>query len=109
MASLFVGNSEIDAGPAPFRAMWSNPPSSCSKLGQQMRELMPNRPIDLCFPVMNQKRVKRNQPGLVIGAAGAAFQTFVPNNPNLPGQPQCSIDAEKPGGLMFQIRVPSVR
>jgi hypothetical protein len=52
VAARFVSNSQITAGIAPFDSMRSDSASPSAKLGEQMRELVSERTIDLVVPVI---------------------------------------------------------
>jgi hypothetical protein len=46
VTALFVGHSQVHTSLLPLGAMWRNPPSTSTKLGENMRQLMPQGAID---------------------------------------------------------------
>lgn len=78
MAGRFIRDPEIVAGPAPLRAMRRDPTPAGAELGEQMRQLVAQRAIDLGGVVFAQPRVQGNEITMRIGAPRCAEKSSVP-------------------------------
>jgi hypothetical protein len=89
VATRFIGNVEIAASRAPFRAVRSDSPSSSAKLREQMRKLVSQRAIDLVNrqsgsdTVIRKSRVQRDYLLAKICATGRGLQVGIPFDSNL--------------------------
>jgi hypothetical protein len=77
VTTLFVTNSEIATGLPPFGAMGQDPPAAGTKLGQNMSQFMPQRPIYLAR-MMDELRIKSDHSRPIIRAPGSGFQSRIP-------------------------------
>ena len=86
MAACFIGDAEIAAGAAPFRAVWRNPPAPGAKLGQQMRQLMAQSAVDFRGVLLAEPRIQGDEIAVRIGAAGGTEEPRVPFDVDCAGE-----------------------
>ena len=73
VATLLVGDSEIAARSKPFISVGENSATACAELGENMRQFVAQRAINLRW-VVEQTRIQRNQSLPIISATGGRFE-----------------------------------
>lgn len=78
MTTLFIADTEVLAGLAPFLAMrWNSAPAG-APLREKMSELVSKGTIDFFAPVLGQARIQRDEFVPEVRPAGAALQLCIP-------------------------------
>jgi hypothetical protein len=80
-----------------------------AKLREQVRQLMPQGPVNLSLAVSAETAVEQNAGGTGFGATGGSAKTRRPFNANLRGQSGCAMLEEKVAGQRFERRIAAGR
>ena len=75
VTARFAHNPKIGAGAAPFRAVRRNPAPAGPRLGEQVRQLVTQRPIDLRVAVCAESAIEEDARVAVLRAAGRGTET----------------------------------
>lgn len=86
VAAFFVADSEIAAGLAPFRAVWSDPAASGPKMREKVSEFVAQSAIDLGFAMFVQAKIQRDDVLSAIRASRGGAQAAVPFHANFWGE-----------------------
>lgn len=78
MTPRFIADTEIAAGLAPFGSVRRNTAVAGAELREEMRQLMPQRAIDLDRVVVAQTRIQRDELTMEVRATGGAEKPGVP-------------------------------
>jgi hypothetical protein len=105
VAARFAVNSQIGAGPPPFRPVRRNSAATGPKLRKQVRQFMAQGPVNFSFAMNAETTVEQNAAGPAFRAAGSAAQTSRPFHPNLSGQSGRALLEEEDTGRGFERRI----
>ena len=109
VATPFVCDSQIAAGLPPERAVRRDAPPAGPELREQVRQFMPESPVDFRRPMLVQSRIERNERPCRVGPAGAGAETRIPFHPDLVGQSGSIPLAQEFARGRFTIMIPSRR
>ena len=107
VAAHLIGDAEIAAGLFPFGAMRKNAAAAGAKLGEEMGQLVAQRPLDFAAGVADEEWIERDQPAARVGPAGAGLQARVPFDLDLRGDRSGAGDGQKVAHLRFKMDVAS--
>ena len=83
VAPRFTLNTQMGAGPSPFRPVGRDATAASTKLRKEVRQLMAKSPVNLSLAVSGETAVEQNPCGPVFRAAGGGAKTSRPFNTNL--------------------------
>ncbi|MEY2529843.1 MAG: hypothetical protein QOJ05_1933 [Verrucomicrobiota bacterium] len=86
VGARFVTDTKVTAGLSPFQAVGRQAAPARAELGQEMRQLMAQRAVDLAGIVFSQTRIQRDEGAAKIGPAGRAEKARVPFDANIASQ-----------------------
>ena len=103
MASLFIGNSEIRAGLAPFRSMGLDATTAHAVLGKKVSEFMTQGPLDFHRGNFNKLRIQHDHAFAPIRHSGCCAERRIPKDARL--ELSASGGLEKLVGKILQKRI----
>jgi hypothetical protein len=109
VTTVFIANSKIGTGSAPFFAVRQDSTTSGAKLREQMRQLVSKRAINVRAGlavnrneiVVTQLRIQLNQFFAIIGAAGATLQSRIPFDAHFVCDLRSAVRTQKVARLLF--------
>jgi hypothetical protein len=78
MGASFIGDAEVAAGFSPFDSMRRDAAAARAELGEQMRQLVPESPIDLLHVVLAQTGIQGDQVSPEIRSSRSAEKSRIP-------------------------------
>jgi hypothetical protein len=102
MTRALIPDAQVAAGFPPLAAVWQNASSAKSKLGEQMRQLMPQCSIDFSRAKFPQRWVERDEATPKIGATHRRPHTSIPFHPQARRETFRIEGAQKRHGVVFQ-------
>src|SRR5438874_10203373 len=102
MTRALTPDAQVAAGFPPLAAVWQNASFAKSKLGEQMRQLMPEGSIDFSRAKFLQSWIERNKTTPEIGATHRGPHASIPLHPKTHRKTVRIEGTQKTNGAIFQ-------